>query len=132
MAAFCTPSDCSSYWSGHRMHPIHANHVARSPWGWRDGTVAVVEPDGWATVAYAFVDGRVRVWHHARLDVAVGDPVGVHEGLHALAGASGMVNVVLDDGLGAVPDPSDAARWQGAAVTDLGSGRAAIPGQWGV
>ena len=38
----CVVSDdvfCRSYLPGHHTHWIHAKHVGRTPWGWRDAVV---------------------------------------------------------------------------------------------
>jgi hypothetical protein len=54
---------CQHYAAGHNTHWIHAKHVGRSPWGWRDGVVRRI--DGlWLTVDYVQVAGALRVWHH--------------------------------------------------------------------
>jgi len=58
-------------------------------------------------IEYTFAAGTVRCWHHHDLsaEVRVGDPVRVHEQYHLLDGPMGIVCVLCDGGLGAVPDP---------------------------
>jgi hypothetical protein len=119
---------CSAYWPGHNMHFIHAKHVGRTPWGWRDGIVESVT-DGWAEVRYLLEEGRVSVWHHTELATLLspGDPVRVHERFHALGGPFGWLNVEVRGGLGAVPDPEEPDVWAQettGGVVDLSTGRA--------
>ena len=42
---------CRSYLPGHHTHWIHAKHIGRTPWGWRDAVVTGFDA-GWTTVAY--------------------------------------------------------------------------------
>ena len=80
---------CRRYNPGHNMHWIHANHVGRSPWGWRDAVLDGL--DGrWLTVEYFLEEADLSLWHHQALndEVCLGDPVRVHEELHALGGTS--------------------------------------------
>ena len=128
-------SDCSSnangrcdlYRPGHNTHWIHAKHVGRTPWGWRDGVISAV--DGLVlSVRYLQQDHDLRVWHHESLsgEVRVNDPVRVHEQHHALGGPFGWVNVVLRGGLGEVPEPADPSAWAAevtGGVQDMGTGR---------
>ena len=111
---------CSSYRPGHLMHFIHANHIGRSPWGWRDGIVEKVGADGWITIGYVAEEGHPRVWHHADLTavIHVGDPIRVHERFFAIGGRFGWICVELHDGLGAVPDPASPEAW--AAESTVG------------
>ena len=103
---------CRSFLPGHHTHWIHAKHVGRTPWGWRDAVVTGVD-GGWTTVAYVESGHAVRLWHHVELaaELAVGAPVRVHEGYYVLGGPFGWVNVVVDGGLGPVPEPADPAAW---------------------
>lgn len=126
----CWPSDddCWNYMAGHQMHFIHANHIGRTPWGWRDGTIESHTSDGWVVVRYLLDDGLVRVWHHVGLShiVEIGGPVRVHERYYALGGPFGWLNVCLRDGLGAVTEPASTEFWaQEAAVgiVDTSTGR---------
>jgi len=119
---------CSSYLPGHQTHWIHAKHIGRTPWGWRDAIVSGL--DGWwLTVAYLGSSRQVRLWHHADLagELQAGAPVRVHEQYGVLGGAFGWLNVVIEGGLGPVPDPADPAAWEHrmtSGVQDLGTGRA--------
>lgn len=125
----CEPdrNSCHRYGSGHHVHHIQARFVGRSPWGWRDGLVAALD-GGWLSVDYLEGDVCVRVWHHDRLDpgVAVGDPVRVHERLSVLGGPFGWLSVLVEGGMGPVPEPTAPELWvdqMSSAVTDLGTGR---------
>jgi hypothetical protein len=77
------------------MHFVHGNHIGRTPWGWRDGTVASSNTDGWIDITYTLEEGTVRLYHHADLSAEIhpGDPVRVHEQYHALAAADSWFNV---------------------------------------
>lgn len=119
---------CQIYHPGHNMHFIHAQYVGRTPWGWRDGVVDYLTPEGWAVVRYLFEDGAARVWHHAKLAkfVKPGDSVRLHEQDHALGGPFGWVNVAVQGGLGPVPEPADVQAWAQkttAGVVSLSTGR---------
>ena len=110
------------------MHFIHARHIGETPWGWRDGVVESVGPDGWVHVRYLAEDAVVRVWHHDPLAqlLAVGDPVRVHERYYSLGGLFGWLNVVVRGGLGPVPQPDNAELWAQettGGVVDLSTGR---------
>ncbi len=119
---------CSSYLPGHWTHWIHAEHVGRTPWGWRDAVTSGL--DGcWTTVTYLESGRQVRLWHHTKLagELAVGAPVRVHERYYVLGGPFGWLNVVAQGGLGPVPEPADPAAWRSrmtGGVQDLGTGRA--------
>ena len=119
---------CQSYLPGHHTHWIHAKHVGRTPWGWRDAVVGSI--DGcWTTVTYVASGRQVRLWHHAELagELVVGAPVRVHERYYVLGGPFGWLNVVVKDGLGAVAQPADRAAWQAqmtGGVQDMSTGRA--------
>ena len=118
---------CRSYLPGHHTHWIHAKHVGRTPWGWRDAVVTGIDA-GWTTVTYVEGGRPVRLWHHVDLgaELAVGGPVRVHERYYVLGGPFGWVNVVVEGGLGPVPEPADPAAWADrvtAGVQDLGTGR---------
>ena len=119
---------CSSYRPGHSTHWIHAKQVGRTPWGWRDAVVSGI--DGrWITVTYVEAGQQVRLWHHAGLtgELKVGAPVRLHEQYYVLGGPFGWLNVVVEGGLGPVPEPEDPAAWQEqvtGGVQDLGTGRA--------
>lgn len=120
---------CRSYAPGHNMHAIHAKHVGLSPWGWRDAVIASLTPDGWIAINYVTEDGGALLWNHADLSrlVAPGSPVRVHEGLHALGGSFGWVNVFLASGIGPVPEPEHPQLWAGQmswGVTNLSTGLA--------
>ena len=119
---------CRSYLPGHHTHWIHAKHVGRTPWGWRDAVVSGVD-GGWTTVTYVESGRPVRLWHHVDLaaELVVGAPVRVHEGYYVLGGPFGWLNVVVQGGLGPVPEPADPAAWADrvtGGVQDLGTGRA--------
>lgn len=119
---------CQHYAPGHNTHWIHAKHVGRSPWGWRDGVVSSLDGH-WLEISYLGEGGEIRVWHHDPLggEVTPGDPVRVHEGLHVLGGPFGWLNVITEGGLGAVPEPAEPALWAGqvtSGVQDLSTGRA--------
>jgi hypothetical protein len=119
---------CQSYLSGHHTHWIHAKHIGRTPWGWRDAVVDGFD-GGWITVTYVRSGRQLRLWHHVNLDgeVAAGAPVRVHERYYVLGGPFGWLNVVVEGGLGPVPEPADTAAWKRrmtGGVQDLGTGRA--------
>ncbi len=119
---------CQSYGPGHSTHAIHAKHVGRTPWGWRDAVVSGLDRH-WTTVTYVVSGRQVRLWHHADLagEVAVGAPVRLHEHYYVLGGPFGWLNVVVEGGLGPVPEPTDQAAWEHrktGGVQDLGTGRA--------
>jgi len=60
-----TGGHCQLYWAGHNTHWIHAKHIGRTPWGWRDAAVTGI--DGrWLTVDYVLDSGTLRLWHHTR------------------------------------------------------------------
>lgn len=123
----CRPAGrCQSYRSGHQTHWIHAKHVGRTPWGWRDGLVVALD-GGWVTLDYLESGRRLRLWHHQALAGEVrGRPVRVHEQYRVLGGPFGWVHVLIEGGAGPVPAPADPA-WAGqatGAVTDLSTGRA--------
>lgn len=117
---------CTGFWPGHLMHVTHGSQVGRTPWGWRDGVVAGV--DGLAiTVTYLDDSASPVLWHHRDLSdvVRVGAPVRVHERFHALGCPAGWFNCVVENGAGAVPEPTDAAVWDAEVtrgVVDLSTG----------
>ena len=120
---------CRSYRPGHQMHFIHAKKLGEEPWGWRDGVVVSVSPDGWLEVDYVLEPGRVVAHHHEDLTsvLHVGEPVRIHERFYGLSARFGWVNLCITDGLGWVPEPEDPELWQREitiAVTDLSTGRA--------
>ena len=119
---------CESYRPGHHTHWIHAKHIGRTPWGWRDAVVTGFDA-GWTTVAYVDRGRPLRLWHHVDLaaELAVGAPVRVHERYYVLGGPFGWLNVVVEGGLGPVREPADTAAWKRrmtGGVQDLGTGRA--------
>lgn len=119
---------CQLYGPGHNTHWIHAKQVGRTPWGWRDGVVARIDRR-WLTVEYVAEPGRLRLWHHTsmRPEIDVGALVRVHEGYSVLGGPFGWLNVLVEGGLGAVPEPVEPAMWDGmitGGVQDLSTGRA--------
>ena len=57
---------CQSYAPGHHVHAIHAKHVGRTPWGWRDGVVTRIEGLS-VSVRYLLQDHDVQAWHHEDL-----------------------------------------------------------------
>lgn len=124
------PGDrCGSYRPGHQMHFIHAKKLGEEPWGWRDGVVVSVSPDGWLEVDYVLEPGRVVAHHHEDLTsvLRVGEPVRIHERFYGLSAGFGWVNLCITEGLGWVPEPEDPELWQREvtiAVTDLATGRA--------
>ena len=84
---------------------------------------------GWTTVTYVESGRPVRLWHHVDLaaEVEVGAPVRVHERYYVLGGPFGWLNVVVEGGLGPVPEPADPAAWQRlvtGGVQNLATGRA--------
>ena len=97
---------CQRYSAGHVVHFIQARLAGESPWGWRDGVVTSISHRH-LRIEYTFAAGTVRCWHHHDLsaELQVGDPVRVHEQYHLLDGPMGIVCVLCDGGLGAVPDP---------------------------
>lgn len=100
-----------SYRPGHDLHVIHAKRIAKSPWGWRPGTVTAYV-DGLVTVDYVFEDGTIELWHSRPVPVEPGTPVRVHERYYALEVAGAWFNVeVRRGGLGAVPDPDEPDLW---------------------
>lgn len=123
----CTDSPCRSYRAGHRMHHIHARHLAQEPWGWRDATVVAVD-DHSVTLAYVGEGTTLTIWHHHGLgDVLTGAlPVRVHEGMHALGHPGGWLSVaIIEGGLGAVAEPTDVGLWAAdvtPGVVDLATG----------
>ena len=118
------------YHPGYHLHPLHAKHLGRTPWGWRAGTVSEVREDG-VSVDYLLEPGHVQVWHHAALPVVVGTPVRVHEQHHGFDVDGAWLNVRLTGGLGAVPAPVEPGIWadeaQAAVVVDLARGEAVVP-----
>ena len=128
-----TPCDvrdgrCQSYAPGHHTHSIHAKQIGLAPWGWRDAVVTSVA-DRWTTVTYLEHTHPVRLWHHVDLagELQIGAPVRVHERFWVLGGPFGWLNVVVEGGLGAVPEPANRSAWQGqmtGGVQDVGTGRA--------
>ena len=119
---------CQSYRPGHHTHWIHAKHIGRTPWGWRDAVVDGVD-EGWVAATYVVSGRQLRLWHHVDLagEVRAGAPVRVHERYYVLGGPFGWLNVVVEGGLGPVPDPADTTAWQGrmtGGVQDLSTGRA--------
>lgn len=120
---------CVAYRPGHQMHCIHAKKTGEEPWGWRDGAIATITPDGWLEIDYTAEPGHVVAFHHADLTalLAPGDAVRVHEGYHALESRIGWINLWVGPGLGPVPEPADPALWRdemSVPVTDLATGRA--------
>lgn len=119
---------CQLYWAGHNTHWIHAKHVGRTPWGWRDAVVTGID-DRWLTVAYVVEQVELRLWHHSVLagEVTVGSPVRLHEEYYVLGGPFGWLNVIVEGGLGAVPEPANPGAWAAevtGGVQDLATGRA--------
>jgi hypothetical protein len=111
------------------MHFIHARKIGEAPWGWRDGIVTRITPEGAIEVDYVLEADHVVAHHHADLTrvLRVGDPVRVHERYYALGGRFGWVNLWVGSGLGSVPEPERPELWSGemtVAVTDLSTGRA--------
>lgn len=117
---------CQSYGAGHNLHAIHARHVGRTPWGWRDGVVTAVAGVD-VFVRYLEADHEVRLWHHRVLGVTAGSLVRVHEQYYVLGGPFGWANVHVSDGLGALPQPAEPELWLVECVqpvVDLASGYA--------
>ncbi|HSE09615.1 MAG TPA: hypothetical protein VLB29_13195 [Nocardioidaceae bacterium] len=98
------------YSPGYAMHWIHARQLAIRPWGWRPAILTTVD-GGSATAAYLTEDGTVTLWHHKPLVAEIGEPVRVHEEFHAVEIHDAWLNVRIEDGIGAVPDPRDATLW---------------------
>jgi hypothetical protein len=122
----CTDDACWSFTAGHRMHHIQARLTGESPWGWRDGTV--VAADGhWLHIAYTLEQACPKVWHHEPLEPAfpVGTPIRLHERFHVLGSPGGWLNVIVQEGLGSIPEPAEPAAWT-AEIThgavDMGTG----------
>jgi hypothetical protein len=126
-------SGCQSYLPGHHTHWIHAKHIGRTPWGWRDAVVTGLG-EGWTSVTYVESGRPVRLWHHVDLtgEVEVGAPVRVHERYHVLGGPFGWLNVVVVGGLGPVPEPADPSEWvdrMTGGVQSFATGRG-LPLDW--
>lgn len=127
----CDPDEtpCRHCTPGHAIHWIQAKLVGKTPWGWRDGTVAA--KDGkWITVAY-LDGGTARCWHHQDLgdEITVGMPVRLHEQFGVMTILSGMICVNCVEGLGAVPEPADPALWaaqMSPGIVDLDRDRGII------
>lgn len=118
---------CRSFYPGHNLHVIHANHVGRTPWGWRDGVVRELA-SGWLHIDYVADPAEVRVWHHEGFPrlLRPGTPVRLHEQYHALGSHAGWLNVVVVDGCGPVPAPPEPGVWatdMTVGVVDLSTGR---------
>ncbi len=123
-----TSGHCQLYWAGHNTHWIHAKHIGRTPWGWRDAAVTGI--DGrWLTVDYVLDSGTLRLWHHTalRAELPVGSPVRVHEQYYVLGSPLGWLNVIIEGGPGPVLKPMVPAPRAGqttGGVQDLATGRA--------
>lgn len=120
---------CRSYAPSHNMHFIHAKQLGLSPWGWRDGVIASVKPNGWIEVDYVTEPGRAVAYHHGDLTgvLAPGDPVRVHEKLHALGASFGWINLWVASGIGPAPEPDNPELWAAQmswGVVNLATGRA--------
>lgn len=115
----CTGEPCQSYRPGHHMHVSHARRIGETPWGWRDAIVTAISGQVIA-VGYVHDDACPTVWHHRSLIeyLRPGDPVRLHERYYALGCAAGWFNVVIEAGLGPVPEPDDPSVW--AAQTSVG------------
>lgn len=117
---------CQSFYPGHNLHVIHAAHIGRTPWGWRDGVVREMA-SGWVHIDYVAEPGDVRVWHHdVSRQLRRGTPVRLHEQYHALANRAGWLNVMVVGGCGPVPAPPEPGVWateMTAGVVDLSTGR---------
>ena len=119
---------CQMFWAGHNTHWIHAKHIGRTPWGWRDAIVTSVGYR-WVAVEYLHEPARLRLWHHESLtaEIQTGDPVRVHEQYYVLGGPFGWLNVVVAGGLGEVAEPAEPRLWADemtGGVQDLSTGRA--------
>lgn len=119
---------CQAYFPGHHMHFIHARKLGESPWGWRDGVIAAAGEDGTVIIDYVLEDGRAEAWHHDEVvvELRVGSPVRVHEGLYALSSRLGWLNILISGGLGPVPTPEQTDPWLAemtGGVVDLSTGR---------
>jgi hypothetical protein len=97
---------------GYLMHPSHGRMLATTPWGWRPALIVEVS-EHTAVAEYVQDEGRVRLWHHTSLTsyCVIGEPVRVHEGHHGLEIEDFWLNVRIDAGIGAVPDPADPELW---------------------
>ena len=118
---------CMSFHAGHNMHQIHARKVGQRPWGWRDGVIAALGPDGGLEVNY-LGGGRLMAWHHEDLRhlLAIGSPVRVHEEYYALGSPLGWLSLLISSGLGDIPNPADADSWlpeTSAGIRDIATGR---------
>lgn len=125
--ASCQGSQCRSFRPGHHVHPIHAKRVGHTPWGWRDAVVTRI--DGLkVSLAYLNEPGAPDVWHHRPHladALAVADPVRLHEQYYVVGSPSGWYSVVIDGGIGAVPEPDDLGAWLNhvsGGVVDLRTG----------
>lgn len=125
----CLPrrGDCHSYHPGHQVHAIHAKRVGQTPWGWRDAVV-VEAVDRVLTVEY-LQGGRAVLWHHVPLghELPPGSPLRVHERYYVIGAPLGWLNVLVTEGIGAVPEPEEPMLWAPEAtwgVADLSTGRA--------
>ena len=124
----CSGTPCQSYSAGHNVHFIHAKHIARTPWQWRDALVTEVNGD---TVAVAYVESghELSLWHHRPLGdvLSVGSPVRLHEKYYVIGGPFGWISVVISNGLGTLPEPDSPELFAAdvvVPVVDLHTGRA--------
>ena len=114
------------YHPGYAMHHIQAGLTARTPWGWRPAVLTAVD-GGHGTAEYFQEHGTVAFWHHKPLDVEPGTPVRVHEQFSVLEISDAWLNVRIDAGVGAVPEPEDPSLWAaevGGAITNAATGDA--------
>jgi hypothetical protein len=99
------------YWPGYAMHFIHAGHVGRRPWGWREGVIRNSH-DGTHVIDYVLEDGFIEVWSAYCPNLEPGTPVRMHEEYFALDVNGRWFNVRKDsEGLGPVPEPVEPALW---------------------
>ncbi len=83
----------------------------------------------WLTVEYVVEPAVLRLWHHTslRAELSVGSPVRVHEQYYVLGAPFGWLNVIIEGGLGSVPEPAEPAVWaeqMTGGVQDMAPGRA--------
>lgn len=87
--------ECTKLVPGHAMHVMQVQLARSARSGWRDGLVDEVTADGWIGVTPLDGGTRLRVWHHAPLAPAVGEPVSVHGTYHVLAQGRSWYSVLV-------------------------------------
>lgn len=114
----------TNYHPGYAMHFIQARLAATTPWGWRPAILTAVD-GGHGTASYFQEQGTVTFWHHRPLHAEPGTPIRVHERYHVLEISDAWLNVRIDSGIGAVPEPADPSLWaaeMGGAIVNAATG----------